>query len=151
MPRRRGRAVYWTDMVVKADRPFRTLEDTFGGRIAFTAKDSHSGFNAVRRLLMQHVSARPDAVYSSAIGPLVTPVLTGAAVAALLASEPRSAPVTVVVEVVVVVLRSFVRHATRPTSATPRAQFVIRMIVLLGAERCSARAPRNARCTGSAP
>jgi ABC-type phosphate/phosphonate transport system substrate-binding protein len=68
-----GRAVYWTDMVVKADRPFRTLEDTFGGRIAFTAKDSHSGFNAVRRLLMQHVSARPDALYSSAIGPLVTP------------------------------------------------------------------------------
>jgi ABC-type phosphate/phosphonate transport system substrate-binding protein len=68
-----GRAVYWTDMVVKADRPFRTLEDRFGGRIAFTAKDSHSGFNAVRRLLMQHVSARPDALYSAAIGPLVTP------------------------------------------------------------------------------
>jgi ABC-type phosphate/phosphonate transport system substrate-binding protein len=68
-----GRAVYWTDMVVKADRPFRRLEDTFGGRIAFTAKDSHSGFNAVRRLLMQHASTRPDALYSSAIGPLVTP------------------------------------------------------------------------------
>jgi ABC-type phosphate/phosphonate transport system substrate-binding protein len=68
-----GRAVYWTDMVVKADRPFRKLEDTFGGRIAFTGKDSHSGFNAVRRLLMQHAFTRPDALYSSAIGPLVTP------------------------------------------------------------------------------
>jgi ABC-type phosphate/phosphonate transport system substrate-binding protein len=68
-----GRAVYWTDMVVKADRPHRKLEDTFGGRIAFTSKDSHSGFNAVRRLLMQHASSRPDALYSSAIGPLVTP------------------------------------------------------------------------------
>jgi ABC-type phosphate/phosphonate transport system substrate-binding protein len=73
LERAAGRAVYWTDMVVKADRPFRTLEDTFGGRIAFTAKDSHSGFNAVRRLLMQHASTRPDALYSSAIGPLVTP------------------------------------------------------------------------------
>jgi ABC-type phosphate/phosphonate transport system substrate-binding protein len=68
-----GRPVYWTDMVVKADRPFRKLEDTFGGRIAFTAKDSHSGFNAVRRLLMQHASSRPDALYSTAIGPLITP------------------------------------------------------------------------------
>jgi ABC-type phosphate/phosphonate transport system substrate-binding protein len=68
-----GRAVYWTDMVVKADRPFRRLEDTFGGRIAFTGKDSHSGFNAVRRLLTQHASGRLDALYSSAIGPFVTP------------------------------------------------------------------------------
>jgi ABC-type phosphate/phosphonate transport system substrate-binding protein len=68
-----GRPVYWTDMVVKADRSFRKLEDTFGGRIAFTSKDSHSGFNAVRRLLMQHASTRSDALYSSAIGPLVTP------------------------------------------------------------------------------
>jgi ABC-type phosphate/phosphonate transport system substrate-binding protein len=67
------RAVYWTDMVVRADRPFRKLEDTFGGRIAFTSKDSHSGFNAVRRLLMQQAASRRDALYSSAVGPFVTP------------------------------------------------------------------------------
>src|SRR5215813_174653 len=60
-------------MVVRADGPFRTLEDTFGGRIAFTSKDSHSGFNAVRRLLMQYAAARPGSLYQSAVGPLVTP------------------------------------------------------------------------------
>jgi len=68
-----GRALYWTDMVVRADGPFRTLEDTFGGRIAYTSKDSHSGFNAVRRLLMHCAGSRPDSLYRSAVGPLVTP------------------------------------------------------------------------------
>src|SRR5262249_59566109 len=76
------------DMVVRADRPFRTLEDTFGGRIAYTSKDSHSGFNAVRRLLMQCAGSQPDSLYRSAVGPLVTPrralesILTGDADAA---------------------------------------------------------------------
>jgi ABC-type phosphate/phosphonate transport system substrate-binding protein len=68
-----GRPLYWTDMVVRADAPFRTLEDTFGGRIAFTSKDSHSGFNAVRRLLMRYAGARSGSLYQSAVGPLVTP------------------------------------------------------------------------------
>jgi ABC-type phosphate/phosphonate transport system substrate-binding protein len=71
--RTRGRALYWTDMVVRADRPFQTLKDTFGGRIAFTSKESHSGFNAVRRLLMQQSGARREPLYESAVGPLVTP------------------------------------------------------------------------------
>jgi ABC-type phosphate/phosphonate transport system substrate-binding protein len=68
-----GRALYWTDMVVRADGRFHTLEDTFGGRIAYTGKDSHSGFNAVRRLLMRHAGSRPQPLYESAVGPLVTP------------------------------------------------------------------------------
>src|SRR5215510_7691417 len=50
--RTHGQPLYWTDMVVRTDRSYRRLEDTFGGRIGFTSKDSHSGFNAVRRLLM---------------------------------------------------------------------------------------------------
>jgi ABC-type phosphate/phosphonate transport system substrate-binding protein len=71
--RTRGRPIYWTDMVVRADRPYRRLEDTFGGRIGFTSKDSHSGFNAVRRLLMRYPRPQGAAPYASAVGPLVTP------------------------------------------------------------------------------
>lgn len=68
-----GRPVYWTDLVVRDDSPFRTIEDTFGHRLAFTTDDSHSGFNAVRRFLMGH--ARPDdaPLHGALVGPLVTP------------------------------------------------------------------------------
>ena len=59
--------------MIRADAPFQTLEDTFGGRIAFTSKDSHSGFNAVRRLLMRYTATQPESLYRSAVGPLVTP------------------------------------------------------------------------------
>lgn len=68
-----GRPLYWTDMVVRADRPFQRLEDTFGGRIGFTSKDSHSGFNAVRKLLMDYPHPEGAPLYASAIGPLITP------------------------------------------------------------------------------
>jgi len=71
--RTQGRPLYWTDMVVRADGPFQKLEDTFGGRIGFTSKDSHSGFNAVRRLLMNYPRLQGAALYASAVGPLVTP------------------------------------------------------------------------------
>jgi ABC-type phosphate/phosphonate transport system substrate-binding protein len=71
--RTEGRPLYWTDMVVRADRPFQRLEDTFGGRIGFTSKDSHSGFNAVRKLLMDYPHPTGAPLYASAIGPLVTP------------------------------------------------------------------------------
>jgi len=63
---------YCSVMVVRADSRFETLEDTFGGRIAWTDKGSHSGFNAPRRLLMTHAKAgRP--LYAESVGPLVTP------------------------------------------------------------------------------
>lgn len=63
---------YCTDMVVDATRPWTRIEETFGGRIAWTDEGSHSGFNAPRHLLsgMRGGKAR---LYSEAVGPLITP------------------------------------------------------------------------------
>ncbi|WP_112322044.1 phosphate/phosphite/phosphonate ABC transporter substrate-binding protein [Oceanibium sediminis] len=63
---------YCTVMVVRADSAHQSLEDTFGGRIAWTDEGSHSGFNAPRRMLLAH---RKDGqpLYRESIGPVVTP------------------------------------------------------------------------------
>ena len=47
-----GRAVYVSDIAVRADSPARTLADTFGGRAGYTLKDSQSGYFAFRHHLM---------------------------------------------------------------------------------------------------
>ena len=72
-PRAGGRPVYWTDLVVRQDGRFRTIEDTFGHRLAFTTDDSHSGFNAVRRFLMGYARPGGAPLYGALVGPLVTP------------------------------------------------------------------------------
>ncbi len=54
----RGRAVYRSDLIVRADSGFRTLADTFGGRVGWTVDHSHSGFNALRHHLLRHFQAR---------------------------------------------------------------------------------------------
>lgn len=79
-----GRAVYRTDLVVRADAPFKTLADTFGGRLGWTVEHSHSGFNALRRhLLGRRSDARPR-LYREVAPNLVSPrgvidaVLSGA-------------------------------------------------------------------------
>jgi ABC-type phosphate/phosphonate transport system substrate-binding protein len=63
---------YCTNLVVRSDSPFRSLADTFGGRIAWTDEASHSGFNAPRRHLM-HMREGRDRLYGQSIGPVVTP------------------------------------------------------------------------------
>lgn len=63
---------YRTDLVVRADSAHRRLEDTFGGRIAWTDEDSHSGFNAPRHHLAGLLRGR-TALYRASVGPLVTP------------------------------------------------------------------------------
>lgn len=72
-PRCGGCAVYWTDLVVRADSPFRTLADTFGGRIGWTVEHSQSGFNALRHHLLAHRAGRDAPLYRASVGPLVTP------------------------------------------------------------------------------
>jgi len=62
---------YCTNMIVRADSPFSRLEDTFGGRIAWTEEGSHSGFNAPRRLLADYAMGYP--LYTASIGPTITP------------------------------------------------------------------------------
>jgi ABC-type phosphate/phosphonate transport system substrate-binding protein len=46
-----GRAVYMTDLVVRADSPHRTIADTAGGVVGYTLPDSLSGGVAPRRFL----------------------------------------------------------------------------------------------------
>lgn len=67
-----GRPFYASDLIVRADGPLQTLEDSFGGRIGWTARHSQSGFQAPRR----HLSAyrregRP--LYRESLGELLTP------------------------------------------------------------------------------
>ncbi len=68
-----GRPVYATDLIVRRDSGYRRLEDTFGGRIAWTVDSSHSGFNAPRHHLLAFRTAGRPRLYRESIGPLVTP------------------------------------------------------------------------------
>jgi ABC-type phosphate/phosphonate transport system substrate-binding protein len=68
--RYRDRAIYFTDFVVRADSPYHTLPDTFGGCIAYSIEHSHSGYNAARFHLLSY--RRPDrpTLYGKVLGPL---------------------------------------------------------------------------------
>ncbi len=67
-----GRAVYRSDLIVRADSPFHTLADSFSGRIGWTVEHSHSGFNALRHHLLHRRPSGQDRAYASSVGPLVT-------------------------------------------------------------------------------
>lgn len=71
-PRYGGRPVYVTDFVVRDDSPFRTLADTFGGRIAYTVETSHSGWNAARHHLLRYRSPSRPALYAEVRGPYIS-------------------------------------------------------------------------------
>ena len=86
-PRSEGRAVYWSDIVVRADAPFERLEDLFGCRMAWTAADSQSGHQALRTLLAERSGGRP--MFSATVGPLLTPRRV---VEAVLAGEADAGP-----------------------------------------------------------
>ena len=49
-----GRACYWSDIVVRADSPFKTIEQTFGHRLALTTPEIPVGLCGL--------AARTDAV-----------------------------------------------------------------------------------------
>jgi ABC-type phosphate/phosphonate transport system substrate-binding protein len=67
-----GKAVYRTDLIVREDSPYRTLEDTFGGRAGWTVEHSHSGFNAFRHHLLGYRTPRRPQLYAQMTGNLVT-------------------------------------------------------------------------------
>ena len=67
-----GRPIYFTDFIVRADTPFRTLEDTFGSRIAYSVEESHSGYNAARHHLLAYRTAARPALYAGTVGPLIS-------------------------------------------------------------------------------
>jgi len=66
-----GKPVYFTDIVVRADAPFRTLEDTFGGVIGYTLADSMSGGVALRHHLAPYRQAKGSRLYRKAVGDLI--------------------------------------------------------------------------------
>lgn len=70
LPRYRGKAVYMSDIAVRVDSPFRTLEDTLGGVAGYTLKDSQSGYFAFRTLLL---TKHPGAKYRKIVGGLLNP------------------------------------------------------------------------------
>jgi ABC-type phosphate/phosphonate transport system substrate-binding protein len=67
-----GRALYRTDLIVRADSTYERLEDTFGGRAGWTVSHSQSGFNALRHELLAHRSAARPSLYAKMLGELVT-------------------------------------------------------------------------------
>ena len=67
-----GRAVYRSDLIVREDAPYHTLEDTFGGRAGWTVEHSHSGFNAFRHHLLQYRTASRPVLYGEMVPSLVT-------------------------------------------------------------------------------
>jgi ABC-type phosphate/phosphonate transport system substrate-binding protein len=69
-PWAQGRPLYRSDFIVKADSHFDTLTDTFGGRLGWTTKHSHSAFNALRYHLLQYRTPDRPVLYSRVIGDL---------------------------------------------------------------------------------
>ena len=67
-----GRAVYRSDLIVRADSAFHTLEDTFGGTVGWTVSHSHSGFNAPRHHLLRYRTPARPTLYRAVRGDLVT-------------------------------------------------------------------------------
>lgn len=82
--------VYWTELVTRADAPARSLEETFGGKIAWTIDESHSGCNAPRYSLLPHYKTKGTPLYSASFGPVVTP---RGAIDAVLSGDADIAPV----------------------------------------------------------
>jgi ABC-type phosphate/phosphonate transport system substrate-binding protein len=67
-----GKARYRSDLIVRADSPFQSLEATFGGRIGWTVDHSQSGFNALRHHLLPFRSPERPTLDRQSVGPLVT-------------------------------------------------------------------------------
>jgi ABC-type phosphate/phosphonate transport system substrate-binding protein len=67
-----GRAVYRTDLIVRADAPYQRLEDTFGARAGWTVAHSHSGFNAFRHHLLAYRTGKRARLYREMVGHLIT-------------------------------------------------------------------------------
>jgi ABC-type phosphate/phosphonate transport system substrate-binding protein len=79
-----GAPHYWSDFVVRKDSAFRTVQDAFGQRIAFTVPGSQSGCAAALTYLMAiHRAMQADAaaqavrcppLFSEIIAPTITPM-----------------------------------------------------------------------------
>lgn len=66
-----NRAVYFSDIAVRADSPFNRIEDTFGHVVGYTLADSMSGCVALRRHLLPFRKPDGAPLYGKAVGGLV--------------------------------------------------------------------------------
>lgn len=66
-----GQPRYWSEFVVRADSTHQSLEDTLGGRIAFTSPESQSGFAAPLAHLRRLRTGSP--LFREVVAPQVTP------------------------------------------------------------------------------
>jgi ABC-type phosphate/phosphonate transport system substrate-binding protein len=82
-----GRACYWSDVVVRADSPFQSLEQTFSHRLALTTPESQSGYAALLYTLMPFGNAKP--LYREIIEPRFTPM---GALTAVIEKKAEAAP-----------------------------------------------------------
>jgi ABC-type phosphate/phosphonate transport system substrate-binding protein len=69
-PWTQGRALYRSNLIVRADSRFQTLTDTFGGRLGWTTRHSHSAFNALRHHLLRYRTPGRPTLYSRVAGDL---------------------------------------------------------------------------------
>jgi len=69
----RGKPVYWSDIVVRADASLVELDDVLGHRFAYTIEDSQSGYQAARELLAPYACERGGSLFAATVGPLITP------------------------------------------------------------------------------
>jgi len=84
----RGLPRYWSEMVVRKDSGIESVEQTFGGRIAFTVPDSQSGCLAALYYLMTVADKFP--LYREVVAPQVTPL---GAISAVLGASADVAPI----------------------------------------------------------
>tara|TARA_R110002110_G_scaffold3344_1_gene17045 strand:- start:66 stop:845 length:780 start_codon:yes stop_codon:yes gene_type:complete len=73
VPAASGRPEYHSVFVTRRDSPGNGLPDYFGQRFAWMSPDSHSGWNAPRRHLLQFISPTRQHLFSELVGPLVSP------------------------------------------------------------------------------
>ncbi len=85
-----GEPVYFSRLVVRRDSRFETVEDTFGGRVAWTVENSYSGYVALFDHLRRFRTPDRPTLFREAVGPLVTPA---AAIEAVIEERADLAPV----------------------------------------------------------
>jgi ABC-type phosphate/phosphonate transport system substrate-binding protein len=68
--RYKDQPIYYTDLIVRTDSPFGSLEDTFGHRAGFTIRDSQSGYVGFRNHLMPFRVASGQPLFREVAGPL---------------------------------------------------------------------------------
>jgi ABC-type phosphate/phosphonate transport system substrate-binding protein len=70
-PRFGDRPQYVSDFIVRTEAPYARLEDTFGGRIAYSTEHSQSGYNAARHHLLAYRSPARATLFAEVKGPYV--------------------------------------------------------------------------------